>query len=95
MSALDIAPVIQGVMLTDLEAADEVKCEADHAFGDPCTVSVAWSRGPYPCGCVPRTLVCQGVWNLVFLNCPRPRTQHHRCGQTFPTSEWRKGWFPV
>jgi hypothetical protein len=93
MTALDIAPVIQGVMLTDLEAADEVRCEVRHYDVSRCTVVVMWSRPAYPCGCSPRMLVCQATYEWVFHN--DGSMSCGECDQGFPTSEWRKGWYPV
>lgn len=93
MTALDIAPVIQGVMLTDLEAADEVKCEQPH-FTTTCTGEVRWSGPPRPCGCIGRVLSCEGAHAFIFDGTRTPM-RCAVCYRTFPISEWRKGWFPV
>jgi len=93
MTALDIAPVIQGVTLADLEGADEVRCEWPH-FTSPCTGEVRWSGPPRPCGCVGRVLCCEGAHDFVFDGIDDPIACAF-CNKIAPVSEWRKGWFPV
>ena len=94
MSALDIAPVIQGVMLTDLEAADEVRCQSLHRSDGGCSVEVRWSRPAMPCGCQPRLVVCQADYDWIYADDYDLGTCTD-CGREFSAATLRKGWYPV
>lgn len=100
MSAVDQAraDVTPSIDMSAFEVALEgdVRCEVRH-ISTPCTKAAKWSRPPLPCGCAPRLPACDGIHDYIFAPldgepyCNGPRG----CGQSFPTSEWRKGWWPL